>query len=101
MDGGVRLSPSSGYAVFPTGHRALQSDGPVPAYEITPECACIRLEPPYPTSPGSRPDCRVGCLDTRIGQKFNQAVLFGRIEQASMRVVLIDVTVVVRSRHLG
>jgi hypothetical protein len=40
----ARTIKPKGYVVFPTGHRALQSDGLVPAYEITPESACIRLE---------------------------------------------------------
>jgi hypothetical protein len=56
---------------------------------------------PKPDFSGSRPDCRVGCLDTWIGPKFIQAGLFVQIEQASVRVVLIDVTVVIRSPHLG
>lgn len=40
----ARTIKPKGYTVFPTGHRALQSDKLVPAYEITPESACIRLE---------------------------------------------------------
>jgi hypothetical protein len=39
----ARTIKPKGYAVFPTDHRALQSDRLVPD-EITPESACIRLE---------------------------------------------------------
>jgi hypothetical protein len=40
----ARLIKPKGFTVFPTGHPALQSGKVIPAYEITPESACIRLE---------------------------------------------------------
>lgn len=40
----AQLIKPRGYAVYPSGHRALQAGKLVPVYEITPESACIRLE---------------------------------------------------------
>jgi hypothetical protein len=40
----ARLIKPRGYAVYPTGHSALQAGKLVAVYEITPESACVRLE---------------------------------------------------------
>jgi hypothetical protein len=40
----ARLIKPKGYAVFPAGHRALQSGKIIPVYEMTPEGEHIHLE---------------------------------------------------------